>query len=394
VDSGGGQPRPKPRPKDADAARIAELEHELEGCRRALAARDRQYEALSSFCFALAGDYEQLVSSLQDDLDALERTEAQHEVLENFCFGLEQEYERAQTELRLAQEQLAQAHARLANSFDDLKRDQALREIDLKRMGIELETARLVQRMLIPKGPPPGLDGIDIALSYVSAEETSGDWIGFDHDEQNKQLAILIGDVTGHGMAPALVTAGVFAFFSTMRQLSGQGAFAQAPPLTTKLTWLDHVIYAMGQGTTGMSFFATVLDYEKRTAEYCSWGHPAPYLIRPADLTSNLTSDVRHKIRSLRGRGPLLGLGATRGPRLRSVQLERDDLIVFFTDGVVENCNSKGEAVGEGRLQKWLAAMGESEAHEARDYVSQKLRGFVGSAGFRDDMALVFAKVR
>ncbi len=421
---------------------VHRLERALRACAQLVVDREERYEALANFCFGLQRDYEDLIEALRDEVDALrrteaqhdvlenfcfglereyessqsrlrasqlelerlnrellderdslERTESQHEILENFCFGLEQEYERSQAQLRAVQSDLARAHAQLEHSYDDLKKDQALREIELKRIEVELEMARVVQRMLIPTGPPNGIHGVDVAISYLSATETSGDWIGFDHDRDNRQLGILIGDVTGHGLAPALVTAGVFAYFSALRSLTDEGAFDRQPSIERKLAWLDHVVQAMGQGALGMSFFASYLDYESRTVQYCSWGHPPPYLIRPKELTETVNVNARRHIRSLSARGPLLGMQTRRLPTVHSMKLEPGDLLVFYTDGVVENARQDGKCVGERLLRRWLVSCADRGAEDACALVRARLREFLGESELRDDMAMVFAKI-
>src|SRR5262249_48356409 len=97
------------------------------------------------------------------------------------------ELEETNRRLEHTNEELAIAKARLENSYDDLKKEQALKEIESRRMEVELQTARSVQRMLIPKAPPSAIPGLELAFRYLSATETGGDWIGFVEDPPTKR---------------------------------------------------------------------------------------------------------------------------------------------------------------------------------------------------------------
>jgi sigma-B regulation protein RsbU (phosphoserine phosphatase) len=99
-----------------------------------------------------------------------------------------------------------------------------------------------------------------------------------------------------------------------------------------------------------MTCFATILDPARRELRFVSCGHPAPYLCR-------LPIGARIELQALVGRGNPLGTGLPTNARLQRRPLETGDLVVWYTDGVVEAQDPAGAAYGDRRLQHLLKSL-------------------------------------
>jgi sigma-B regulation protein RsbU (phosphoserine phosphatase) len=95
-----------------------------------------------------------------------------------------------------------------------------------------------------------------------------------------------------------------------------------------------------------MTCFAAILDPAHRELRFVSCGHPAPYLCRPTDTATQLHALV--------GRGNPLGAKAPGAVRVQHRPLEAGDLVVWYTDGVVEAQDPAGAPFGDRRLQHLL----------------------------------------
>ena len=313
--------------------------------------------------------------------------------------------------------QLDSANHRLEESYDELTKEQALQELELKRLEIELQTAKAVQQMLIPASPPRNIPGLDLATSYVPAGETGGDWLGFLHNPHNHELSILIGDVTGHGVGPALIVAGAFSVVSTidtMRAIiDGVGAdtvSAVQSQLDAQLRRrildtiadprsllhvLDSVIQKMGKQKMLMTFFASVYDYESRILRFANAGHCLPILIGEKEIKSASRSSRRLPARQLVARGNQLGMASTdpSAREIRSQQLEPGDLLVYYTDGLIENSNREGQQCDARRLTAWLTELWYQPVDQIRDTLQERANEFLAGQEPDDDTAFIVARV-
>jgi sigma-B regulation protein RsbU (phosphoserine phosphatase) len=249
-----------------------------------------------------------------------------------------------------AAERLAEAllHARLAR-----------RAAERAALAHEVELAATVQAALLPgKGPHVHGDVIVVG-SWQPATRCAGDfWTvtplgplgplgtgGAAEPADTRPVLIAIGDVTGHGVASAMVTAAAIGACDVCVRRAGAGL-----DLGELIAALDAAVRRVGGGNLAMTCFATILDPARREIRFVSCGHPSPYLCRPAEKTA----DQRIELHALVGRGNPLGTGLPANARLQRRSLEAGDLVVWYTDGVVEAQDPAGAAFGDRRLQHVL----------------------------------------
>ncbi len=341
----------------------------------------------------LLSTFEDYAGAKQREKDALRRAMESKRLAAESLALKNDELEAANARLAQVNDELAQAKQRIENSYDDLRKEQALREIELRRMEVELRTARAVQLMLIPERAPVDIPGFEFAFSYTSATETGGDWIGFTQDHARHRLSIFIGDVTGHGVGSALVTAGLFTYFSTLRHLCNS-AVPTDLSLEELMSTLNGVSHDLGHEELYVTFFASRLDYQRRVLEFAGAGHPFPYLVRPSDLAGHDPSMQRQALHSLVSHGPRLGGRSSdlASFAVKTQALEAGDLIFWFTDGLTENRNPANAPIGERRLCRWLLEVHDQPVAAVKEHLERNIRNFLGDRLPEDDMAFVLAK--
>ncbi len=232
-----------------------------------------------------------------------------------------------------AADRLAEAllHARLAR--------RAAARAELAR---EVELAATVQAELLPGRGPHVLGGVTVVGSWLPATRCAGDFWGV-YPVEGGRVLVAIGDVTGHGVASAMVTAAALGACDVHVRRSGSRL-----ELTELTSALDAAVRRVGGGELAMTCFAAVLDPAARELAYVSCGHTAPYLCRPAGAGTAI------ELHALVGRGNPLGAGMPSAPRVVRRSLEPGDLVVCYTDGVVEAKDPAGRPYGDRRLQHLL----------------------------------------
>ena len=209
----------------------------------------------------------------------------------------------------------------------------------------EVELAATVQAHLLPDGGLHSYGDVAVVGSWQPATRCAGDFwgvyeLGDARRGARPRVLVAIGDVTGHGVAAATVTAAAAAACEVCAQHRGA-----ALELGEVVTALDAATARVGGGKLAMSCFAAILDPDARAISYVSCGHPAPYLCRATSRGLELHALV--------GRGNPLGIGSVAAkPQQRA--LEAGDLVVWYTDGVIEAQDPRGEAFGDRRLQRLL----------------------------------------
>jgi phosphoserine phosphatase RsbU/P len=295
-----------------------------------------------------------------------------------------------------AAEQLAEAllHARLAR-----------RAAERAALAREVELAATVQAELLP-GRAPQIHGpITVVGSWRPATRCAGDfWIvtplGPPGEAPGttdvRPVLVAIGDVTGHGVAAAMVTAAVIAACDVSVRRAGA-----ALELGALITALDAAVRRVGGGELAMTCCAAILDPAGGEIRFVSCGHPAAYLCRigggdPDGSAGPAAGKAQRGIQlhALVGRGNPLGAGPP-GIRVQRRPLQAGDLVVWYTDGVVEAQDPSGAPFGDRRLQHLLKKLDRQRLTppEVHDLVMRGVAAHRAGRPLADDETLVVAQV-
>jgi hypothetical protein len=243
------------------------------------------------------------------------------------------------------------------------------------RMREEIDYARKIQLSMLPQAPP-GLDWLDLAAASLPATEVGGDYYEY-FQLGPSQLVLVIGDVAGHGLASGLLLSGVRSCLYLL-----EAELASPSPVFERL---NHMVRRTTDKRTYVTLLCAVLDRAAGQLELVSAGHPPMLCFDPRS----------RQFREVGEGAPPLGTFLQARYEPVRTPLTPGDLLIFYTDGLVEARNVHGQEYGDARLQKALARAADSRtAREIRDAVLGDLSNFKGDYEQVDDITLVVVRVR
>lgn len=255
----------------------------------------------------------------------------------------------------------------------------ALELADRVAMKRDLEIAREIQTWLVPR-VPPSVAGADIAFTTRPANTVAGDYydaflrtVALDEGPAQR-LLLVVTDVAGKGMPAALLMA---TFQASLWTLAKAGI-----PLAELADRLN--LYCCEHSLEGRRFtttFIAELDPVTGTLRYTNAGHDRPVLRRASGEICRLEMG-----------GLPLGIQADAQYESGSAILGRGDLLVIYTDGVVEAQNEQGEDYGETRLLECLRLSPQASAAECLEHLMASVVSFVGSASRHDDITCLVVR--
>lgn len=240
------------------------------------------------------------------------------------------------------------------------------------RMQEEIGYARRIQLSMLPQGPPE-VEWLELSAASMPATEVGGDYYDYFRLSPSR-VVLVIGDVAGHGLASGLLLSGVRSCLYLLEEhlASPVKVLARLSPMVRRTT--DRRMY--------VTLLMAVLDREAGTLTVANAGHP-PVLRRGS------------------GGWEEVGKGAPPLGTFRDARFEEDprplaagDLLVLYTDGLVEARDAAGREYGQDRLLLALDRAGEgARPAEIRDAVLGDLALFRGGAESEDDVTLVVVRV-
>jgi phosphoserine phosphatase RsbU/P len=240
---------------------------------------------------------------------------------------------------------------------------------DKVTMKRDLEIAREIQTWLVPSQPPE-VAGVDIAFATRPQNSVAGDYYDafYPDPERHDKLLLVIADVAGKSVPAALLMATLQA---SLRTIAGQGV--SVVELATRLNR-----YASAYSLDGRRFTtAVVSEYEpgSRRLTYVNAGHNAPILRRANGALETLETG-----------GLPLGIHMGAAYETASLELKPGDVLIFYTDGVVEAFNESGEEFGNERWRGAIRNLPDWNAQETLQFLMKRVDEFVGATRQSDDI--------
>ena len=242
--------------------------------------------------------------------------------------------------------------------------EQEIRERE--RIEQELEVARSIQQASLPEEVPE-LEGWQISPHYRPAREVGGDFYDF-HLLSEGRLGLVVGDAAGKGVPAALVMANTCG----MLQLAAQSLGSSSSPGEV-LARVNETLLARIPSNMFVTCFYAILDPKRGSLSYANAGHDLPYLRRRGG-----------DCEELRARGMPLGLMAGMSYEENEVVLEAGEAALFYSDGLVEAHDPKGEMFGFPKLRALVAEHGEEE-RSLEEALLEELYSFVGEGWEQED---------
>jgi serine phosphatase RsbU (regulator of sigma subunit)/predicted ester cyclase len=246
--------------------------------------------------------------------------------------------------------------------------------IERERVDQELSVARRIQQASLPNEVPT-LEGWQITPYYQPAREVGGDFYDF-HLLSEGRLGLVVGDATGKGVPAALVMSTTCGMLQAISQALDSSSSSPGEVLER----VNETLVTRIPTNMFVTCFYAILEPKSGRLLYANAGHDLPYLHRNGDAEE------------LRARGMPLGLMPGMGYEEGEVSLREGNCILFYSDGLVEAHDPKGEMFGFPRLRALVAQ--HAEERSLGDFLLEDLYSFVGEGWEQEDDITLFTLER
>lgn len=249
-------------------------------------------------------------------------------------------------------------------------------EIKTEQLNYELSIARDIQQKLLPDKLPE-FDDIDVNAELIPAKEVGGDYYNVIKINDNETLFI-IADVSGKSVSAALIVSTIYSFIQTYLIINKDSFDLKS--FVESLNSL--LVFSTTQDKFVTAWFG-LYDHKEKTVRSINAGHNPIYVYKVKDK----------KIIEL-NKGGLL-LGSLEFPyQVEILKLEKDDVLIFYTDGIPEAMNNKMEEFSEERLIKLIKENSRLNSSDLLENIFADIKKFRGSAEQSDDITCGIIKVR
>jgi sigma-B regulation protein RsbU (phosphoserine phosphatase) len=272
--------------------------------------------------------------------------------------------------------QLAQAIT-IVQEVEAKQNERSQKEIALlqtARITRDMEIAQQIQRSFLPDSAPR-IAGVDIAGRCISAAHVGGDYYDF-FIRGDQTVDIVIADVSGHSVGAALIMSEVRTL------LKAESNSARTPG--TLLESLNIQLYDdLSRSELFITMFYAKFNSATGILSYSNAGHNQPILRRSDEISSQ----------ELDSEGLILGVKREVDFEELTTELITGDVLLFYTDGLTEACNSNGEMFGTTGVDLHLSKVKHLPADQIIDSFYATIHTYTGSQVLQDDISLVVLKI-
>lgn len=266
----------------------------------------------------------------------------------------------------------------MAEQVQLLQQAQAAGEEHATRVEQELQDAQVVQQTLMPDVRRIARGPLQLCGVYRSASKLSGDWWQYYPLDENRTLLVL-ADVVGHGIGSAVVGAMAYGCAAQMHEDLQSGLRPES-----LLHRLNQAIWSTTRGKFTMSCFAAIIDTKLSQLTFASGAHAFPLLFRSRDQQKPFVPLVAE--------GSPLGSSDQSKFQAKTQAFEPGDLLICYTDGLIEAPNATGDQFGDRRVRQTVQRCYTRNVEEICENLLGEVSRFVGSAELEDDQTLVVAR--
>jgi serine phosphatase RsbU (regulator of sigma subunit)/CheY-like chemotaxis protein len=248
-------------------------------------------------------------------------------------------------------------------------------ELNIKNMTFERELfmARSVQQIIIPRTFPKS-EYFEIGGRYHPMQNLGGDYYDVFPFTDNS-MGIAIVDVSGHGISAALIT--------TMAKMS----FANlAKPHNPPFYVLDEINASLLKTVGGAGMFLTafygIIDLSINELIYSNGGHNEVLLLHKDGTYTELCS-----------LNPIVGMFPEEEYVSSSCPIHPGDILILYTDGIVESKDKKGNFLGKPQLMEILKENCELSPDDLSEFVLQKIYDYTGNSEPEDDLSILITRI-
>ncbi|HKK73664.1 MAG TPA: SpoIIE family protein phosphatase [Saprospiraceae bacterium] len=246
------------------------------------------------------------------------------------------------------------------------------RQLEQERLKREIELAAEVQQMLVPRILPMTRE-YEFDYIYKPQLSVGGDYFDFIEFEDDK-IVFCVGDFTGKGLAAAMLMANFQANFHTL--------IKQRTDLVEFVHQLNESVNWLTAGDRFITFFIAEYDVNNRILRYVNAGHNPPILLNKDELFELKKGSIM--------------LGSYENlPKVEvgQVQIDKEALILSFTDGLTELRNEDGVMLTEETLQGFMRQHWQMHAADFNAELTKFINQFKGKARYLDDFTVLTCKL-
>jgi sigma-B regulation protein RsbU (phosphoserine phosphatase) len=243
-----------------------------------------------------------------------------------------------------------------------------------EKLQAELEIARQVQAQLFPKEVPK-LKTLELTGVCNPARIVSGDYYDFVPFD-SRSTALVIGDISGKGISAALLMASLQSSLHAQLTIGANGGISTSAIVSR----LNRQFYENSPPEKYATFYCGVYDDDQGSLLYTNAGHLAPILVRCGTVLR------------LESNGMAVGMFPDFPFEQTSLDLQRGDLLIAFTDGITESENSRGEQFGEERLTELLIHTSDRPLDDIVQTVTEAVRNWASDPDNQDDTTILLAR--
>ena len=269
----------------------------------------------------------------------------------------------------------------LVNSLEDwqekyglLIKDQKKTASDKIKFEKDLKSAQEIQLNIVPSGKPIFLEypEIDLYAMLKPAETIGGDLYDYFFIDKN-HLLVAIGDVSGKGIPASLFMAITSTLIKTHAKILSSKDIVRR---------VNNELSDRNSNQYFVTLFLGILDIRSGLLDYCNAAHNFPYLLR-ADGTLETLS---------KSHGLPLGIYKGKKYKSSSIELKMNDLMILYTDGVINSRDTNKKHYGTNRLENTIQNLTDLTAEEAVERLVKSIMIFEGQGNQADDISLLALK--
>ncbi len=269
-------------------------------------------------------------------------------------------------------QELEAVNEKLKRQTHKLRKALEILESRNRQMIKELNLAVELQKSLLPKAYP-ATPSAAFTHRYIPLAMVGGDFFALSKMEGDR-VGVLIADVSGHGVAPAFITAMIRSLFDYLhpREESPAEVIRRINEEFSKIVNTDHFVTA----------FYGIFDFEAMTCTYCGAGHPPQLIVHADGSVTRLPSE-----------DPIIGMTEDCEYHDLRVPLAGGDLLCFYTDGVQEARDARDRMFGVQGIEETVIRNRNSDLESLADALITGVIQFMKDPVFEDDITVVLGQV-
>ena len=243
--------------------------------------------------------------------------------------------------------------------------------IEKKRMNKELDMARDIQKRLMPQ-ELPAVKGLDVAGESRPCFEVAGDYYDIINMEDGN-TAMVVADVSGKGAGAAMIMANL--------QASVRVGIEISEDLGKFIGRINNHIYKNTSPSEFITFFMGIWQSSSNTLYYVNAGHNPPIYL-----------NKNNEITSLGATGLILGILPGQNYDINTIKIEKDSVLLIYSDGLEEAMNPRNEFFGRERMVESIIEVKDKTPAEIISYIQKRAIDFCEGKPLHDDLTMIVAK--